>query len=348
MKWPGQRALETRVADLEAEVRADTFTERLLEQRVAEAAGDVTAAAIATVEACASLYGRAFAGLEIEADGWLIEPHSLEALGRSVYRDGQAMLLRRGGTASSWTVYGADSNPDSWYYDVTISAPSNTTTIRMSAAEVALLRINATAAAPWRGQSPLTGASTTVRLAQRLEACLTDEHNAAVGGLLTVPTGTPQAALERLRDDLKGLGGRTALVESTRGGWSDGRQTSPQRDWQQQRIGPETPVADVSLRRQLELDIYAASGIPPSLMSEVSGTESREAWRQFVTSAIRPLARQLQTELRRSAPTALVRFEGLGSDELSQKARSFNALVKGGMSVEQAIAVTGLLTEQAQ
>jgi len=339
MKWPWQRVEERADA-------GDTFTERLLAQRVAEANGDATQAALAAVEACASLYGRAFAGIEVQdAPGWTIQPHSLEALGRTLYREGQAMLLRTGGTAASWTVYGDSADPGEWYYDVTISAPSDTRLVRLSAADVALVRLNASAASPWRGQSPLVGAASTVKLAMRLEACLTDEHNAAVGAILAVPSGTPPAQLNQLRDDLKTLGGRTALVESTRGGWGDGRQSAPQRDWQQQRIGPDTPDADVRLRAELERGVYAASGVPPALMADASGTESREAWRQFVTSAIRPLARQLETEIRRSAPEATVRLEGLGGDELAQKARAFGALVKGGMTVEQAVAATGLLLE---
>ena len=228
----------------EPETRADTFAEKLLEQRLQEAQASVTSNALGAVEACAALYGRAVGGFRIEdADGWTIRQHELEAVGRSIFLDGQAMLLRTGGVSSSWTVYGQSPDPDRWYFDVTVSSPSGTRTVRRRAAQVALLRINPTAAQPWRGQSPLVGSATTLGLGKRLEDCLTAEHNAAVGAILAVPSGTPQQQLDRLRDDLKTLGGRTALVESTRGGWGDGRQGQPQRDWQQQRIGPEPPPA---------------------------------------------------------------------------------------------------------
>ena len=327
------------------EVRSDTFAERLLEQRVAEATGDVTAAALAAIEACASLYARSMAGLDIDAPGWNIEPHELEAVGRSAYRHGQAMLLREGGVSNSWTTYGTGANPAGWSYDVTISSPNDTVTRRRSAREVALIRIGATAATPWRGVSPLQSAAATVALAQRIEASVSAEQNMATGSILAVPTGTPQNQVDALASDLKQLGGRTALVESTRSGWGDGQRAAPQRDWEAQRIGPDVPPSSVQLREQVSQAIYAASGVPGALVGVATGQESREVWRQFVLATIRPLALQLQSELRRSSPSARVSIDSLAADELAQRARAFGSLVKGGMAVAEAVAVSGLLME---
>ena len=337
MRWPWHRP--------ETEDRSDTFTERLLAARAADAAGDSTAAMLGAVEACTALYGRALAGLDVSSDVWRIQRTELEACGRTLYRAGQAMLLRSGGVSNSWTVHGDSPDPSTWYYDVTVSSPSNARTVRRTADQVALLRVNTSAATPWRGQSPLVGSSVTVGLGRKLEECLAAEHNAAVGSLLAIPAGTPQDQVNALRNDLQTLGGKTALVESTRGGWGDGRQGQPQRDWQQQRIGPEVPESDVRLREAVELSIYAASGVPASLFGLVTGTESREAWRQFVLAVIRPVALQLRNELRRADPMASVSMEGLEADELSQRARAFGGLVKGGMSVADAVAASGLVME---
>ena len=58
-----------------------------------------------------------------------------------------------------------------------------------------------------------------------------------------------------------------ALVETTSGGWGEGRGAAPQSDWKPQRIGAAFPDSLRALRGDAEACILAACGVPVELIT---------------------------------------------------------------------------------
>ena len=93
--------------------------------------------------------------------------------------------------------------------------------------------------------------------------------------------------------------------------------------------------------------MLAATGTPPALFeSGADGTAQREALRRWHMGTVVPLARLIEHELtmKLEAPVRL-RFDNYPQD-LQGRASAFKGLVAGGMDVDRALAVTGLLMDE--
>ena len=77
------------------------------------------------------------------------------------------------------------------------------------------------------------------------------------------------------------------------------------------------------------------------------GTARREAWRQFLFGSLSPVARTVAEEFRAKLEISDLRFEfdALRASDLTGRARAFQSLVGGGMAVDKAAALGGLLSE---
>ena len=104
----------------------------------------------------------------------------------------------------------------------------------------------------------------------------------------------------------------------------------------------------VELARDSFARVLAACGCSPALFDDSDGTSKREALRQFHLGVVRPLARQLEVELsdKLAAPIRLT-FD-LYATDLAGRAQAFQKLVAGGVAVNEALAVSGLLADGAQ
>ena len=73
----------------------------------------------------------------------------------------------------------------------------------------------------------------------------------------------------------------------------------------------------------------------------------RESMRRFLHSTIQPVADVALVELREKldAPDLALDFSRLFASDLSGRARAFGSLVQGGMSLEDAAKVTGVLVD---
>ena len=121
-------------------------------------------------------------------------------------------------------------------------------------------------------------------------------------GLIPVPQdggdGGDGDPLAGLKSDIKNGKGRALVVETTAAGWGEGKAAAPQSDWKQQRIGPDPPAEFCNLRDSAAQAVLAAHGINPALlMGKSDGTLMREAWRQLMHGALRPVARTIADEL---------------------------------------------------
>ncbi len=139
--------------------------------------------------------------------------------------------------------------------------------------------------------------------------------------------------------------GRTILSETTAAGWGEGKASAPQSDWKPRRFGASPPDALVNLQSEAALTVLSACGVPPMLAAAKAGdTGQREAWRRFLHGTVQPVAGLVAVELSGKLEQEVrLSFDGLFASDLSGRARAFGSLVKGGMAVEKAAALAGLL-----
>ena len=89
----------------------------------------------------------------------------------------------------------------------------------------------------------------------------------------------------------------------------------------------------------------AACGIPPSLVSGRSdGSSQRASLERFLRLTLQPIADIVADELKKKLETPIsLSFPAIGSGDIAARARGFKSLVDGGMNVEKALALSGLL-----
>ena len=92
--------------------------------------------------------------------------------------------------------------------------------------------------------------------------------------------------------------------------------------------------------------VLAACGIPPELMSgQAQGTAAREAFRRFLHATVTPILAGMAAEAAHKLDKPGLQFDttGLFASDLSGRARSFQSLSGGGMDIERAAALSGLM-----
>ena len=101
------------------------------------------------------------------------------------------------------------------------------------------------------------------------------------------------------------------------------------------------------LRREVEeSNLVQSCGIPQSALSAADSAGSREAYRQFQHLTLAPVAMAISEQIgaRLQTPVSF-NLEKLMASDLQGRARSFQAMVKGGMAVDRAAALSGLMVE---
>ena len=259
-------------------------------------------------------------------------------------RDGRLMLL----PAASWDVSG-DVDPASWTYRLTLGGPSRLTTLDPVPSEGMIhIKYQSDPEEPWRGVSPLASAAIAGRLSAETMQALADESSGPRGFLLPTPVDGNDPTIAALKADIRSLRGKVALVESTSAGWaSDGTQTRPKGDWESRRLGAAPGAALIQLADLASREVFAACGIPLSVVTESEGTGQREGFRRLLHSTITPLAKIVSEELSHKFEVAIsLSFDSLFAADLSGRARAFQSLVGGGMDVAKAAALAGLMQSE--
>ena len=312
MRWPWQRlAVEHRSSYTDAVVTA------ILQS--ASGGGLRTALATAALESCGTLYASALASCAVSGPSSVTRALTAEwraSVASGLVRNGQALYLIDADPSAGlalapvghWDVHGG---PDvaSWLYRCQMAGPSATAWRTRSAGGVLHLRWLVDPARPWAGVSPLQHAADTGSLSGWLDKRLAEEASGPVGAFLPVARYEPDPdadladadpeadPLAQLRMDIGGAKGRTLLVETAMAS-ADSPASAPRRDYQVVRFGANPPRDLVELREQVTRDVGSACGIPRALLdSTASGQASREAWRQFVSTAIDGLARRIEAQI---------------------------------------------------
>ena len=314
--------------------------------QTARGTGARNATRTAALEACAGAWARAMAAAAVapvRAATAGVDAVFLADVGRRLIRSGDALYMITVGPdgtillpAAAWDVLGGY-EPAGWRYRVTLAGPDTTTTRTIPAAGVVHLRWATAPGRPWRGVSPLAWSADTGRLSGGLEEALADEAAGPRGSVLPIPEGQRESTddddgdddpFAGLRSDLHKLGGGLALVETMSSGYGD-RGGRPDADWKARRIGAEPPDVLATLRSDAALSIYAACGVPPSLVTlPADGTGQREAWRRFLHGSVSPVARIVERELRAKldTPALSLDFVSLYAADVSGRARAFRAM----------------------
>ena len=341
-----------------------SFTDLSLASLVARATGiQKNPEHVAVVEAATGKLARAFAAALVEPNNEIsnaLTSSVMYQIGKSLLSSGESVWLIDVDVdtaepdeaprvkliqATSWDVFG---DARHWSYRIDIAGPNSTKTIRVPAESVVHPRINVDPAIPYKGQSPLSVARSTAMLAGGMEAILASEAAAGSGNLIPAPIeGMEKPALDELKADVGQLDGRPSLVPTMAGGWGEGRAQSVS-DWKQVRIGFSPPEGLVKLRPQVEDSILSALATPPDLIR--GGTQAqanREAWRQYLHGTVEPLAKVCATEFREKLhPDITLSFDALKASDVQGRARAFQSLVAGGMDVQKAAILSGLLEQE--
>ena len=175
------------------------------------------------------------------------------------------------------------------------------------------------------------------------------EASAPYGHLLGMPE-TPQVdeegnvrPLDSFRADLAKAKGGTLVMEHS-GQWQGGEQSSGRSQLEHVTYGMDRNTLD-ALRTATGRDVLGACGVPPTLfVANSDGTAQREAFRRFLHSSLRPLARIMEAELRLKldAPNLVLDLSELHAADVAGRARSFGQFVKAGVAAEDAARETGI------
>lgn len=343
MKWPWTRKVETR-----------SYADSVTAAFIAAAEGvDSAPLAVAALETAAGLYARSLAAAEVSAPEPFkraLTPSLLAQVGRDLIRSGESFFLmqvRKGVLKllpqSSVTTLGDNADPETWTYLSSEYGPSSSVQRTVRAAQMIHCRYAVDRFRPWQGIAPWIWAKDTSAAIAGLEAILSREAQAPHGSILGLPA-SPQVdeagtvtPLDLLRADLGRARGKTLIMESP-SQWSGNQPgTSKNGAVDVTEFGLQRELLD-KLRTSTARDILVACGVPLGLVAaEGDGTKSREAFRQFLTSSLQPVARLIAQELSQKFETDVAfSFENLFAADVAGRARAFKQLIEGGLSAEVA------------
>ena len=355
MIWPWDKKTEIR----ESQPFTDAFTQALYE--LSAGSVPVDPRALGALEVAAGYWSRAFASAKVSPDNLItrsLTPSILALIGRELCRRGELVLkIEVSGSkvsllpAGSWDIEGGP-EPSSWTYRVDIFGASIHRTQFAEAMGLLHFRYATDPGVPWVGLSPLAYARDTGKLAAAIEKRLGEEASAPVANVVPMPQdgGDPDdetGKLAMLKKDLANAKGRNVFVETTAAGYGEGMAAAPREDWKQKRIGADPPDVLEKIRNSVSETVLACCGVPVELAELGQGTAAREAWRRFLHATIDPLGKLVSEELSEKFefPVSLS-FDSLMASDISGRARAFQSMVGGGMEVEKAAALSGLMIEE--
>ena len=305
------------------------------------------------LESAAGLVGRAFMAAEVSGDPMYtaaLTPQVMELIGRSLLRRGDSVFYLD--TSAGLTLLPAQTHsiaggpmPSGWVYDVTLAGPGELKTLRPVRAEGVLhFRYGCDIETPWRGNAPLGVARAIGDLMAEATTYLTQESGKPRGAFLGTPKDGEDDTIEQLKADAKTAQGALLFVESMANNWESGGQ--PAGDWGVKHFGPSVGAGMVETMKLARSEALGALGLNEALFMGADSAALREAWRLALFSLIAPLGNLVESELQAKIdPGISLSWTELRASDLAGRARSFQAMVKGGKSVEEASIIAGLMVE---
>ena len=331
------------------ETRQDSYADSVIGRLVSVANGELTGGKTAAVEASAGLWGRCFAQGRLKPEGSIadaLNPAILYSLGRDLCLVGRWIAEISVGPnglqldkADAWNVSGTGPASE-WLYELSFDRPSGVVIRTLDASRVIDVRLGTGLAYG----APIGGAGTTATLLDSVEGRLAQEANTAVAYVLPTP---PNHSKDVLASDITSLRGKLGFIETTKGAWDGEQEDAPLKDFETARIGTRPPAELMTLRSDAENSIFAAAGVP-LLSSITDGTSQREGLRRLLHSTIDPVTAIALVEfaLKLDAPGLSMDYSRLGAIDISGRSRAFGSLVQGGMSLEEAARISGVLNNE--
>ena len=271
-----------------------------------------------------------------------------EAVRLITVQDGIVRLL----PVFNWTITskpGATA-PDDWTYKVTLAGPGGSVTRNVSNDAVIHVRIHVDPARPWQGRNPLAACPAFSEASRRLERYIEIELRTPVGKIIPVPQaaadyetadGDTVSPLKALKDGLQNLDGKIATPE-TMNATGDGRAAAPAKDWTPQALQPVFPASTPEILELTRSSVYAACGVPSALWS-AGAASTREAFRAFLVSCLKPITNVMVEEFATKLEAQVTfDFGALLSGDVATKARATKGLVDAGVELNQALTMVGL------
>ena len=315
---------------------------------------DTAPLATAALEAAAGLYARCMSAAVVKGADDVADALTapvLALIARNLIRRGEdhQRIYVRGGRLVLEPVgfayaHGSGPDPLRWNYSATLYGPTDSRHEWVPAASMLHCRYSVDASRPWLGVPPWSWAASTSQAIAALDRFVAREASAPHGALLGMPE-SPQideagevTPLDAFRGDLFKAKGGTLITEYS--GNADPEAPTGQRGSRIEhlRFGMLRETVD-ALRTATGRDMLVACGVPPSLMAPNSdGTAQRESWRRWLHSAIRPMARVMEAELRMKldAPNLRLDLSELHAADSEARARSFANFIKAGVDPRDA------------
>ena len=330
---------------------SSSYTGRILDAQYANAVSPNVSSALGAVEASVGLWSRCLSlcqprptdRRELRA----ITPSLLALAGRELALRGRfvARIVVRGGRVrllpSAYVDAWGGVDPSEWRYTLSSIGASHTETVtNLQASEVVDIRYSQLIRDIDRGRSPLQNAHESVRMLFGATRSASNEFAVGVAriiagkdALVAPQTGATasQEQTDRITRNINDAISNDPGVKYHKAGEIDVH-----------RIGAEVDKGTTDVLTAAESSIYAAFGIPPSLMQGETASGLRESWRTFRLT-VDALAALVAEELREKLyPEAELSTAALRLTDLTAIARSVHSLTQSGLSVEDALRKVGL------
>ena len=258
-----------------------------------------------------------------------------------IYVRGGRLVLEPAGFA-----YATGDGPDPmrWAYSATLYGPSNSRHEWLPATAMLHCRYSVDSSRPWLGVPPWSWAASTSQAIAAIDRFVAREASAPHGSLLGMPE-SPQIdedgdvrPLDAFRGDLFKAKGGTLITEFSGNADPEAPTEARCSRIEHLRFGMDRATLD-PLRTATGRDVLAACGVPPSLLVPNSdGTAQREAYRRFLHSSLRPMARVMEGELQMKldAPALRLDMGELHAADSEARSRSFVSFVKAGVNPRDA------------
>ena len=336
---PFKRSVETR--DQNA---TDKTVERILAR---EANGSsIEIGMTSALESIASMYGRALLAAEPETMR-NFNRNVLYEIGRSIVREGAFVGFVNGESIVECRIEQVTGsfNEDSWKFKLRYENPDGLTkSITMDREETIYIPYSYRLSQKHDPIPQWRLSDSSNQAFKRLIQAIVNESGTPSGQLFTIPSRDGSSAtLDSLRSAIADLKGRVMVMESAN---TVATIQSRQSEYMIERIGANIPQSTIQAYKEFRNELYSVYGVPLALIEQSDGTGRREAWRQFLFGTIAPIGKLIENELRDKYDFGLkLNFEELRASDLTGRARAFQSLVGGGMSVEQAAGLSGLLLD---
>ena len=304
-------------------------------------AGETLGEYVAALEISAGQLSRAFSQATVSGnDADAFDPWTLGRIGRDLVESGESVWLRESmGNALQWSHHARTTDLKTW--DLTLQDGG---AVRAASERVFYVRWNEDSAS-LQAIGPLAAARTMRQLLGKLEASLHSEAGMRIAQVLAVDQdGEDKTRLNAIAEALKNANGGLAMLPRV----VDKNAPPPTRPpYSMQRLGPDIPGSSIAALQEGTRLVLSATGYPPALVEKGDGTAAREAWRRYLHGTVAPLGRLVEHAAGRAMLDVRLGWDRLFASDISGRARAFQSLVKAGMDIEKAAAVSGIMGDSA-